>query len=189
MSVQDVLFLLSSDAVVTLGENAEFAYLLFYSRPDNCCKIAVTTVDRSELVSIWEKDFSIPSGMLKATSPRCKIAIQKSVALQFQFVTRTQLEPEENVDTQIEVRVGRKLVYRTDLKAVPRYDAGEVQPLFSALRPQLEEILKIVESNRGQTGERILYSLFCLEQQSRKVFRRFDLRHETMMKYLNPPIK
>ena len=63
MVVRDVLSIISSNAVVELGSHGGCKYLLFYSPPDNRTKIAVVTDGRTHLVSIWESDYFLPTGL------------------------------------------------------------------------------------------------------------------------------
>ena len=74
MVAKDVLSLISHGAVVELGGENNFEYLLFYSPFDECAKIAVVTKDRTHLVSIWEKYFYLPPGILKVNRKRERAA-------------------------------------------------------------------------------------------------------------------
>lgn len=64
---KDALSIVTDGAVVNLGSHKGCGFLLFYSPPDNVCKIAVVSEDRRYLVSIWEKSFKLPAVLPKIT--------------------------------------------------------------------------------------------------------------------------
>ena len=70
MTIKDVLSVIENGAVVTLGETTECEYLLFYSPPDHCTKIAVVAAKRTYLISIWERDYFLPEGVSRPNKQR-----------------------------------------------------------------------------------------------------------------------
>ena len=66
----DVLSIVSAEAAVDLGVADGQRYFLFYSQPNKSTKIALVSEDRRRLISIWEKDYNLPTGVKKVTWQR-----------------------------------------------------------------------------------------------------------------------
>lgn len=80
MHLNDVLSIISAGAAVDLGLVGGERYFLFYSPPNKSTKIAVVSADRMRLISIWESDYTLPSGIKRITwemKREARILLQK----------------------------------------------------------------------------------------------------------------
>jgi len=77
MVVHDILELIESDSVISLGKCHHYEYLLFYSPIDEDFKIAIVTQDRQSLISIWETFYHLPAEIQKIDQKRRKRAYHK----------------------------------------------------------------------------------------------------------------
>jgi hypothetical protein len=167
MQVRDVIALISKGAFVKLGSEGERDYVLFYSSPDKDVKIAILDRDRKNLVSVWEKDFRLPSGVSKVTRERAHRA--RTAAL---FKTRVkEQKSERHFKVTLEVVVGQKTVFAYECGRVPSGAVGSLEKILPFIEPALKIVVPIIESRRDVDSAQVRYDFWCVNELSLNAMR------------------
>jgi len=72
LQLKDVLSGLNSGKAVEIACPGATQFMLFYSPPDKCTKLALVDKRTRNLISIWESDYKLPRGRRVTNSDRAK---------------------------------------------------------------------------------------------------------------------
>ena len=116
---RDVLALVSSsDAVISLGRDERYEYLLFFAPPDNAAKVAVVSSDGSVLVSVWLSSFALPDGITPVTEDlvrevrkRCQDHLFKRIKLV--------LDPGPRYHVRFLIFIKTRIIHRKVIGSIP----------------------------------------------------------------------
>lgn len=172
---KDVLSIISSNAVVSLGFWHNYEYLLFYSPNDGVTKIAVVTRDRGTLVSVWYDDYVLPKGVSRVTRQLKRKARQ--VLAQFAI---KKVESKETRDVKLDIVVGKKIVYSHDFGRFLAKDLKSIESIIQTLLPNLSPIIKVVEDCQSQIPGSVKYDFWLFEPESARAPARFAIRHKKL---------
>jgi hypothetical protein len=187
MLTKDVLSIITGGAVVNLGSDNGYEYLLFYSPPDDSTKIAVVADNREHLISIWNGDFVLPTGLLRVNYKR-KEAAKKALAtfiLKESKKARTTPQTKKTpngIAVKIQVKVDRKAVFVQDCGEYPSDRSTKREYVLSLLWPQLEPIVRDVEMLVKEDGQRkqVCYDLCLFRQKTSQCFKVHTITHTKM---------
>jgi hypothetical protein len=186
MLAKDVLSIISGNATVELGTSEGYEYLLFYSPNDRDCKIAIVSLGKKDLVSVWEKDYFLPKGVLKVTHPLTKKARLLFSEFMFKRVKIEEVAPQMFM-VQVDISSESKIEYRQSLGMISQDEIKTLESPLSilSLLPELRPIITIVEQNRLKVPGKLYYKIYVLEQGSGKIVKKsFKIKHETFMNRL-----
>ena len=182
MVTSDVLSIIAHNAVVVLGAQNGFEFLLFYSPPDLRTKIAVVTHNRSHLISIWESHFALPPGIARANTKRNRKAKDLLRAYQFQLI-KDNLKPRKyRMRIQILVR-GKIMSEHESIEIAPTGTLDQLQSYLPPLKPNL---MPLVEES-GRTFRQVQYLEFgflFLDAATGLARHRFVIKHKRLKLFL-----
>lgn len=206
MLIKDVLCLISSGAVVNLGSITGREYLLFYSPPDGCCKIAVVAARRTQLISILEYHYSLPEGLIKVNRELMHRAQNVLYNLLIEEIkknfSRVELGSQQDskstqsvsnpkillkhkcYDAKIEIQFDGIVQYTHNLGMILQKEAKTPVAVLFYFQPQVKPIIDIVESEGYHEQGQVLYTFGLTSSSSQKLVKKYSLRHETIKKYL-----
>lgn len=177
----DVRAIIEADAVISLGSNDGREYLLFYSPPDEACRVAICTRDRKVLVSIWETRFTFPPPIKPPTNEQEQEAKKRITGELQRKLWRYTYEP-DSVRTEVEIWVKGERVHQQFVGTIPRRYAVRSDRWGSILR-LLRPFSAVVEAT---TSERkaIRYDLFFYTRASRALVASRSLTQRGLVRLL-----
>ncbi len=188
MLTEDVVAIILAEAVVELGRDSRGEFLLFYSPRDKSTKIAVVSIGRGVLLSIWESSFQLPQGVSKVTAKLEKEARGKLRNFLIERAKKKLIPGEVKeskpalYDLEISVCVGDIVVYRRDCGQVEKNKIKTLEEILAFLRPVTGQILSVVEDNLFSIGGPVTYDI-RFKTHGAEFFRpMYHLKHETLLR-------
>src|SRR3989344_2550217 len=183
MQVRDVMELISSGAVVSLGSDNAYEYLLFYSRPNKSARIAVVALGRKRLISVGQKDYRLPDGI------RCVDAqlVQRAHDVSSSFYSRKEkarfrAAQKSRLRVSLFVLEGKRTILRYDCGFMATANASSADATLAFVMPQLQVIVPLVEANKGTAKAPVRYEVWCVHEHSLKMAMHVRVHHETLLK-------
>ncbi len=200
MMLDDVLEMLRQNGAVSLGSTRENEFLLFYSPTDRTYKIAVTSIGKKHLISVWEKDFRLPYGITRV-DPRAmhaaRVALSAFMFKRFResyrdtpivqtpppIVSAVPAEvPLLPFTAFVEVRDSAKTIYMHEAGEVLRERAEKFDWVLDTLAPSLKEITSIVEKHHDKVEGVIVYRIMLADPNRPGKARHFYIGHQKLLK-------
>lgn len=185
MHPDDVLELLESGKVVSLGDNDGREYLLFYSPNNEDGMVAVVSARREVLISVQDTRRRVPYRVTQPTRRLIHKAKRLLSVFCFEKITKG-LEKNNKVTVRVRLFLGNKMVYETEMskpfsgkKMIP----GKDTVLF--FKDEFQRIIDAVqEVSKCPDEMRYLVSPFDFSSQS---FSRGGsmIRHTTLVRFLS----
>jgi hypothetical protein len=183
MLTEDVLSLICADAVVALGSLSGCEYLLFYSPPDRCAKIAVVSPGRELLISVWERNFTLPPGIVRVTKMlETKAYCAARAFLLQRILARQPKKPARQCPMKIDVIERGKVAYVDDAGTISSDDIYSRETVLALTATRLKLIFRIVEENKVLDGWRVRYSVRILDPDTLKSCREYRFGRNTLTK-------
>lgn len=191
----DVLSFVTEGAAVSLGTYENYEYLLFYSPFDRCCKIAVVSLDRASLVSVWYDDYLLPGGVAKPTASSKKQARKAYLSFMFKRMERKprpkkvclRNEPSPPYyNTEIEVIVRGESVFSLSSITLTHKQGYVLGNCLYLVLPDLFKLAEIVEAHKESFGgSTVQYGLSLKAINGLKSSRHYVISHKHVLRNLS----
>lgn len=188
MTLKDMHAILGRGIFISLGTNParESEFLLFYSPPDRECKIAVVSLDRKTLISIWDWNYKLPQGIDRVTRARRRRA--KDLVRQDILKRASQAARTESYDCElrVDIRAGKMIhyVYGGVLGEIPP-ETIRSQSALVRFGDQLTSIMRDAEHKQKSTeGREPVYYFTIRRRDTGKEVRRWSYKHSSLQKLL-----
>lgn len=189
MMTQDVLSIITADAVVELGFSNGYELLLFYSLPDRCTKIALVNKGRTTLVSIWEDDFILPSGVLRVTWPLRNKAHELFTRYLFKRVCpKNGTEAGERPVLKLEVLMGEVVEYERTVGPISFRESNEKSLVFAHATPLIRSVLDVAEQLAGDVRKRLRCRAVICEPISLRPVRDYWFSYATITRMISASV-
>lgn len=188
MLAKDVLSIISAEAVVELGrDRAGLGYLLFFSPPDQCAKIAVVSHDHMRLVSVWHSSFKVPHGVEEVTPDLARQARDIMKKYLFNKAVTPQSFAANRFRIALQLLVGTEVIRQEDAGEV--YWQGRTGDLGAfllrlGLTARLKPIVSMFDAHRSRSSKEKSYAICLLDPVTLQVRQRHLAKPETMRRYL-----
>lgn len=169
MRDREVLDIIDADAVVLLGDDGRCEFLLFYSPPDHCVKIALVSLKDRCLVSVWGGAYVLPDGVTPVNEALSLIA--RTRYEQFSF-SRAYL------NSRLTVFVKSRPVHKTTIGHIPVAASGTARTVTRFFQQQLNDVARLLDEHRGFSKGRVHYLIELHEPSKGEVKKYFTLSHE-----------
>ena len=149
MHQDDVLELISSNKVVSLGSAKGREFLLFYSPPDNCVKIAIVGEGREVLISVQDSNCKLP--FILTVPIESLIRTTRQLVKDFIFEKARKDKPlTKNNKNEFRVRIkvvhNEKAVYDSEIsKAYAGEKLGDHKSVALFFMKDLQKIAQILD--------------------------------------------
>ncbi|HEX5774718.1 MAG TPA: hypothetical protein VFY28_02015 [Candidatus Paceibacterota bacterium] len=188
MLAKDVLSILAAEAVVELGsDRAGLGYLLFFSPPDQCPKIAVVSHDRMRLVSVWHSSFKLPSGVENVTPDLARRARDAMKRYLFHKAVTPQSFAANRFRVALQLWVGAEVIRQEDAGEVCFQgrvgDLGALLPQLG-IAARLKPIVSKFDAHESRSSKKKSYAICLLDPVTLQVRQRHLAKPETMHRYL-----
>ncbi len=154
MTERDVVELAKARIGVELGQDKQFKYLLFFSPPDQDCKIAVTKLshDGTELLlSVWDKYYRLPSSVKRPTlknERQARRLLHRFVAERaFKNSAPQKRQKPINVRVQILVYDAGRTAFTHEVGLVERHLVKDHERALASQHDTLVHIARIIKEN------------------------------------------
>lgn len=182
MCVDDVLSLVKSGMVVSLGFNDGYEFLLFYSPFDNGGKIAVVSAERTLLISVWETDYCLPDGVVIPTRDMIKDA--RTLLNSFLFSKlggNTKIfDLNEILSVKVQVILGEEILQEFNLSSVTRRKSKDLKCIIDSSTEELKRIVLANEDSDIPLRELTYYMLIFNPDTPNSIERTHSIKHSTL---------
>lgn len=174
MYIQDIIVLLEYGAFVNLGITKKSTFLLFYSDFDSDYKIALASKDLQKLISIWDKDFFLPKGVIQPTYEHFSYA--KKLYENF-YASRSALDMQEiqqEVNVQVRVRIGNRVEYTHDAGVLSCEKVQNRSDALALMMPLFKQITDVIVFHKRYIPQ-IYYDVCTVGETGRPARHSFQL--------------
>lgn len=170
MSRKNILAMVAEGKVIDLEIPGSYVYLLFFSPPDVCTKIAIVSLDRKTLVTIFESDFNLPRGRVVTNAQNAKA---RSLAV-----------PGE-LQAEIRVYKGSEQIYIHPAGTIERGDCYFIDTTVKAIAAPLQEVIAVIEMQSHTTRNQVWYDFKFFDPVVQKwLTNNQRLKHKNAIRYL-----
>ncbi len=191
MLAEDVLYIISKNAAILLGQANGYEYLLFYSAFDRVSKIAVVSQSRSHLISVWNQRYFLPKGVGKPTKARKKAAYVAYRQIMFDaFLDTATLSKEDSnsatlLHTEIEISVDKKVIHsRKGPDLLMNGNETALGTVVKALSEYLIPIIELAEEMKAKANGKIHYDLYVQFPKVTRSLLHYSLSHRQLKRLL-----
>lgn len=190
---EDVLAMITAKACVLLGRNDKVSYLLFYSPFDMLCKIAVVTRDGAKIVSVWDSDFLLPTGIPRPgkRARRQARALYDAYAQERKAESLPDMEPVPRVipdgpyfSAKIEVRVNRGTIYTHEIGTLTHAEGITRATCLEKIRPEIMRIAREVEGYKEKLEGPVRYHVILKPIKFTRMWKGYSVPHRRVVKWL-----
>jgi hypothetical protein len=184
---ESIIELIENKAVVSLGFDDEFEYLLFHSHPDHDEKIAVVRRDWKKLVSVWHVYFKLPCGIRPPTGKRKRLA--RSLFRSYLFRQRVhapspKIEEPNDRRTYIEITCNHTVEFKYECGNVVIRQNTPLEKMIEMMRERLEFVVGIVNENRSRIKGKVRFRVVCTDPLGGQPFVSNAIEHKTLVRRL-----
>jgi hypothetical protein len=184
---KSIIELIKNNAVVSLGFDDEFEYLLFHSHPDRDEKIAVVRRDWKKLVSVWHVYFKLPRGIRPPTGKRKRLA--RSLFRSYVFRQRVhalslKIEESQERRTYIEITCKHEVEFKYECDDIVIRRNTPLEKMVEMMREHLEFAASVVTENRSRIKGKIRFRVVCTDPLGGQPFVSNAIEYKKLIKRL-----